>query len=340
MERNKVIEFAKNKNKVKSPNMASYIRDAGIVGSTGGALAGYAIGRSIDIPLKGAMIGGMAGGYYGINKALKNEANHIDNKLEDNYSVGAGSPGGGAVGSMGGNTNKGLRSLEQDHHIKALKFAKDKMLSKDNNYATISLSDRLRGSNKKVQQHIKDGIDKKDLTKQEVLSWMEGANKKQKSFTNRMQLKAKAKTGKATPQELIRLKLLNQRKQYRRGINMTTASINLALNASEGRSGVFGQTNSRGYGEKYLDKANNREFLDAAKEVKDKISTKGYKRADRKLIRLHNKAVDLRKKAITNGNRERQKQVINDSNKKFKGLRKLGTHLKSKKSLNKLGHYK
>jgi len=53
------------------------------------------------------------------------------NKLEDNYSVGAGSPGGGAIGSMGGNTNKGLRSLEQDHHIKALKFAKDKMLSSD-----------------------------------------------------------------------------------------------------------------------------------------------------------------------------------------------------------------
>jgi hypothetical protein len=51
------------------------------------------------------------------------------NKIEDNYSVGAGSPGGGAIGSMGGHTNKGLHKLDQDHHIKALKFAKDKMLS-------------------------------------------------------------------------------------------------------------------------------------------------------------------------------------------------------------------
>jgi hypothetical protein len=346
MERNKVIEFAQNilednysigNDVIIGAGMGSIINSAGQVaynlknkrkinkGLTKAAGKGAIYGGVIS----GAVSAGVRSGKY-ISKSIDKAAD----KYDDNYSVGAGSPGGGAIGSMGGNTNKGLHKLDQDHHIKALKFAKDKMLSKDNNYASIALSDRLSRGNERLKIHMKKGIAKKDLSKE---SFTKPKNIKDKINPKkvikglkhdrelRLKLRAKAKTGKANQKELELLRKGNDNKMIRRGMNSGIA----ATGGVTAKTGLAAK--AAGMGMSSL------ENLVGATAITGTAGTVGAVGVGSEIGKTSN---TKKKRALALGNREREKQLITDDLKKNKALRKLKVHLKSNKSARKLGHYK
>jgi hypothetical protein len=249
---------------------------------------------------------------------------------EDRYDgggTGAGSPGISSVGNNGGNTNRGLRPLRRDEESKAkskviynmLKSGTDKTYSRLIGGGTddigIAITDKFLGNKKKVKEHLNNKIS--NPLNDSNTNTSDNSMTQNKDL--RLKLKARLRSGNATPQELAMYKRL----QARRSSNgLIGSSVTSGVDVL-GALGVKGLMRlSTGGGKRDV-------------EIQHQLKSGNLDKRSKRLMR----------RATRLGNLEHEKQQAED---KGKGnLTKVGIHLKrafdvvrSNKSLNKSAHYK
>jgi hypothetical protein len=177
---------------------------------------------------------------------------------------------------------------------------------RESQYANITLSDKLSLRKKKIREYMTDkGVQNKNLAGNSADS-MNVADRRRL----RLKLRAKAKTGKASMEELNLLRQLNKDKTTRQaGSALVLTSLGMPISALPLTGAGAGLRATTRLGRR------------SAEHLKEDFNEK------------------KKHKARAIGNREREKQLIQESDSKNKLLKKIKVHLKSNKSANKLGHY-